>query len=199
MSYVIHTKDNKFIIIDGGTENDTAYLLEFLSNIEGYDNTIDGWILTHAHPDHINAFTDIIVNYNDNINIKSIYYNFPDAEFIKKYEPDYAYTINEFNAIIDDQNILYGYIRLVNKGTYILIGVGLKPCVCGQGLGNDLMEIVKRQCSKLYPGKKIVLEVRSFNERAIKCYKKAGFKVKEIYKKDTPIGYGEFIRMEFSS
>ncbi len=51
--------------------------------------------------------------------------------------------------------------------------------------------------ANLYPSKIIALEVRSFNERAIKCYKRAGFIVKEIYKKDTLIGYGEFIRMEF--
>lgn len=50
----------------------------------------------------------------------------------------------------------------------------------------------------IYPSKKITLDVRAFNERAIKFYKKAGFKVKEIYKKDTPIGYGEFIRMELN-
>lgn len=61
------------------------------------------------------------------------------------------------------------------------------------------MGLLKNQCRELYPSKKIVLDVRSFNERAIKCYKKAGFKMKEIYKQDTPLGYGEFIRMEFSS
>ena len=60
------------------------------------------------------------------------------------------------------------------------------------------MDITKQYCNKLYPNKTITLEVRSFNKRAIKCYKKAGFVVKEVYRKDTPIGYGEFIMMEFS-
>jgi [ribosomal protein S18]-alanine N-acetyltransferase len=105
---------------------------------------------------------------------------------------------NQFTAVIDDCNCLCGYIRLLNKNEYILIGIGLKPSLCGQGLGNALMEIVKQQCKKIYPGKKNVLEVRSFNERAIKCYKRAGFHVAEIYKKDTPIGYGEFVKMEFN-
>ncbi|URZ17901.1 GNAT family N-acetyltransferase [Clostridium felsineum] len=59
------------------------------------------------------------------------------------------------------------------------------------------MKIVKNQCKKVYPNKLIVLEVRAFNERAVKCYKKAGFKLKETYKKDTPLGQGEFIRMEY--
>lgn len=100
MSYVIHTKDEKFIIVDGGTENDTAYLLEFLSKIKGYNNTIEGWILTHPHHDHINAFMDIISNHKGIIDIKNIYYNFPDAMFIQKYEPQYAYTIREFDALL---------------------------------------------------------------------------------------------------
>lgn len=86
----------------------------------------------------------------------------------------------------------------MNKSEYILIGIGLKPCLCGQGRGKTLMKIVKNQCKKLYPHKKIVLEVRSFNERAIKCYKSSGFNIVYIYKKDTPIGYGEFLRMEFT-
>lgn len=104
---------------------------------------------------------------------------------------------SEFAAVIDDCSHLCGYIRLVNKNEYILIGIGLKPSLCGRGLGNTLMELVKTQCRKLYPNKNIVLEVRSFNERAIRCYKRAGFKITDTYIKDTPIGTGEFFRMEF--
>lgn len=105
---------------------------------------------------------------------------------------------NEFKALVDDYNNLCGYIRLVNKNEYISIGIGLKPSLCGQGLGNLLMEIVKQQCKKKYPNMKIVLEVRSFNKRAIKCYKKAGFKIVDVSKKDTPLGHGEFVKMEFT-
>ncbi|MGL5718387.1 MAG: hypothetical protein ACRCXT_00810 [Paraclostridium sp.] len=64
--------------------------------------------------------------------------------------------------------------------------------------GNVIIEILKQNCIELYPRKKIMLEVRSFNERAIKCYKKSGFKVKEVYRKRATIGHGEFIKMLFS-
>jgi ribosomal protein S18 acetylase RimI-like enzyme len=128
-------------------------------------------------------------------------YNYPAWDKVSNEK--WAITIEEkrkkeFSAVVDDYNNLCGYIRLHDKDEYILIGVGLKPSLCGQRLGNTIMEILKQQCRELYPSKKIVLEVRSFNERAIKCYKRAGFKVKELYEKNTPIGYGEFIRMEFS-
>lgn len=99
--------------------------------------------------------------------------------------------------MIDDCNCLCGYIRLLDKNECVFIGIGLKPSLCGQGLGKVLMEIVKEQCKKIYTDKKIALEVRSFNERAIKCYKSAGFNVVDTYRKDTPLGYGEFVRMEF--
>lgn len=127
-------------------------------------------------------------------------YNYP--EWSKICSEKWAITIDEkrkieFSALVDDYYSLCGYIRLINKDDYVLIGVGLKPTLCGQGLGSTVMEIVKQQCKKIYGDKKIVLEVRSFNERAIKCYAKAGFKVVDTYAKDTPIGYGEFVRMEF--
>ncbi|NSB13446.1 GNAT family N-acetyltransferase [Clostridium beijerinckii] len=127
-------------------------------------------------------------------------YNYPS--WTKVLDDKWAITIEEkrkkeFFAVIDEEYKLCGYIRLQEKNECILVGVGLKPYLCGQRLGDTLMEIVKQQCANLYPSKIVALEVRSFNERAIKCYKRAGFIVKEIYKKDTPIGYGEFIRMEF--
>lgn len=128
-------------------------------------------------------------------------YNYPSWNKVSN--DKWAITVEEkrkmeFSALVDEYNNLCGYIRLQDKIEYVLIGVGVKPSLCGQGLGNTLMEIAKQQCNKLYPSKTITLEVRSFNDRAIKCYKRAGFIVKEIYKRDSPIGYGEFIRMEFS-
>lgn len=59
------------------------------------------------------------------------------------------------------------------------------------------MDIVKQQCKKKYASKKILLEVRSFNKRAIKCYKKAGFDIIDTYKNDSPLGFGEFVKMAF--
>lgn len=103
----------------------------------------------------------------------------------------------EFFAVMDDTDCFCGYIRMLENDGYTWIGVGLKPSLCGQGLGSTLMEIVKQQCAKLYPGQIIALEVRSFNKRAIKCYHKAGFRITEVYQKETPLGQGEFIRMEY--
>lgn len=135
--------------------------------------------------------------YNDEYSI----YNYPEWNKILK--ENWGITVEEkrkkeFNAIVDDCNNLCGYIRLVDENEHVSIGVGLKPSLCGQGLGSTIMEIIKQQCAAKYEGKKIVLEVRSFNGRAIRCYKKAGFSISDIYKKETPLGFGEFLKMEFT-
>lgn len=43
-------------------------------------------------------------------------------------------------AAVDDYSNLCGYIRLQDKNEYVLMGVGLKPSLCGQGLGNNINE-----------------------------------------------------------
>ncbi len=104
---------------------------------------------------------------------------------------------NEFTAVIDESNNLCGYIRFIENKDFVLVGLGLKPSLCGQGLGNILTELLKNECKKRYGSKKIALEVRSFNKRAIKCYEKAGFEITDVYQKDTLIGSDEFIKMEY--
>lgn len=47
-----------------------------------------------------------------------------------------------------------------------------------------------------FPGKPLVLAVRTWNLRAIRCYQKAGFRAEGgPYEAVTPCGRGEFIRM----
>ena len=104
---------------------------------------------------------------------------------------------NEFTAVIDESNNLCGYIRFIENKDFVLVGLGLKPSLCGQGLGNILMKLLKNECKKRYGSKKIALEVRSFNKRAIKCYERSGFKITDVYQKDTLIGSDEFIMMEY--
>ena len=133
---------------------------------------------------------------------KGIYsiYNYPDWDTLIKQKwviTQEEKRKNEFTAVIDKSNNLCGYIRFIENKDFVLIGLGLKPSLCGQGLGNILMELLKNECKKRYGSKKIALEVRSFNKRAIKCYERAGFEITDVYQKDTLIGSGEFIKMEY--
>lgn len=102
----------------------------------------------------------------------------------------------EFFSVIDSYNKFLGYVRLQNKSNYTLIGIALKPEICGQGFGVKVLELLKIKCKLLYPKSDIILEVRDFNLRAIKCYKKAGFIEIDSYSKNTTIGFGNFIKMK---
>lgn len=129
-------------------------------------------------------------------------YNYPD--YNKAFNERWAITVeekrkNEFFSIINEYKGLCGYVRFQVKDNDILFGIGLKPSLCGQGFGNTVMGLIKEKCKELYPKKDIVLEVRTFNKRAIKCYEKAGFKEFDRYNKDTAIGFGEFIKMQFNN
>lgn len=97
MSYVIESADRKIVAIDGGLRADCGYLLGYIRDLTGGQLKIDAWILTHAHSDHIDAFMEAVEKYNPDIG--RIYYNFPPAGYIRKYESTEAHTIEEFNAL----------------------------------------------------------------------------------------------------
>lgn len=59
-----------------------------------------------------------------------------------------------------------------------------------------MTKIAREISNELFPGKPMYLEVRTWNERAIKCYEKAGFHIEgEPIKQTTPLGEGVFYHM----
>lgn len=57
-SYVIRTGvQNKVIVIDGGMTSDATPLTDFLQTL---GNHVDMWFVSHQHPDHIGALTQIL-------------------------------------------------------------------------------------------------------------------------------------------
>lgn len=90
MSYVIKTKTNKIIIIDGGIDgvglNADVYLLDFLRSISGKTKPeIDAWFFTHIHIDHVNEFIKMVNQKAGDFTVNNIYFNFPSRDFIHKY------------------------------------------------------------------------------------------------------------------
>lgn len=68
MCYVI-TTETGLVIIDGGFSYETPRLREIIGQ---YGNSVEAWILTHYHPDHIMAFLDILEDLQD-IKIHHVY------------------------------------------------------------------------------------------------------------------------------
>ena len=77
-SFLIKTKSGKIIMIDGGTENETAHLKDIIRQRGGH---VSAWLITHPHSDHVGALTKILEDPNSGITIDAIYYNFAPIEW----------------------------------------------------------------------------------------------------------------------
>ncbi len=136
-----------------------------------------------------------------------------------RYEPpydvydylSYEAALNEQAAITKTENAdnylcfwndvtLVAYTSIILKGENLYIGIGVAPQFCGQGMGETLLNQTIIECKRRYPDKEIWVQVRSWNERAIKCYIKCGFVEKyrdtiiDRFNKTT-----EFIFMKFEN
>lgn len=80
MGYIIKTDNNKVIVIDGGTSDDTTNLV---NKINEYTGKVDYWFITHPHRDHATCFIDIVNNYN--IDIEKVYVTVNDEEWYKEH------------------------------------------------------------------------------------------------------------------
>lgn len=101
----------------------------------------------------------------------------------------------EFLSLKAD-GVLAGFVHLNRQEDCVMLGVGLRPDLCGQGLGAQVMALACAEAAKRCPGVPLRLEVRTFNDRARKCYEKAGFRMVSCYVRQTPLGDGEFFLME---
>ena len=77
MGMVLQTVDNKTIVIDGGTQDNGKYLMDFL--LEKADGHVDAWFFTHPHQDHLGAFYSIFKNIVG-ITVDKIYHHFPSLD-----------------------------------------------------------------------------------------------------------------------
>lgn len=89
MSFVIVTKQNNVIVIDGGRPEDMPLLKAHIGN-----RHISAWILTHAHDDHISGFiSEFQKNNGKDFDIEKVYYHFPPYHELKNkpfpQKPDY--------------------------------------------------------------------------------------------------------------
>ena len=124
----------------------------------------------------------------------SIYNNISYEEQLKS-GCGFANPKNDYYSFYDGTDLV-GYINLVDKGFEVFLGVGVNPAFCDQGYGQKICHIARNLSHKFHEGKKLYLEVRTWNKRAVECYKKAGFHiVGDEIKRTNPIGEGLFYHM----
>lgn len=94
MGYIIKSKNNKIIVIDGGTRKESNKILDYLKKNGG---KVDAWFITHPHKDHMGAFCEIVENYETSgISIENVYVTLNQLEDINKYEPTRYEEAKEF-------------------------------------------------------------------------------------------------------
>jgi beta-lactamase superfamily II metal-dependent hydrolase len=104
MSYVIITRENRCIVIDGGNAGDADYLLEFLKDKTNSEKVnIDAWFFTHVHSDHVNAFVTLVNSKMDEFFVNKVLYNFPDRELVSQYDytDSTVLTMDEFYKAVE--------------------------------------------------------------------------------------------------
>jgi [ribosomal protein S18]-alanine N-acetyltransferase len=104
---------------------------------------------------------------------------------------------DNFIGYLNKENNLIGFVNLVDEGDSVFFGIGVKPEYCGAGIGKQIIKMALDECRKRYENKSIILEVRSWNKRAVKCYESQGFKIVNIKKQETHLGFGEFFVMKY--
>jgi ribosomal-protein-alanine N-acetyltransferase len=122
------------------------------------------------------------------------FYDFPSEEGLKTFlKPD---SKVKYFACLDEGEMI-GFYCYWFEDEDLGIGLGLRPDLTGKGLGKDFVTAgldfgIKRLN---YKGKNVKLMVVSFNERAIKLYKRLGFEEtgRKVY--NTTFGEKEFVTM----
>ncbi len=79
-------------------------------------------------------------------------------------------------AVVDDDDRLIGFFNFVREGDEVRIGLGIRPDLTGQGLGSQFIGAGLRYATAEWSPKRFRLWVAWWNERALRAYRRAGFR-----------------------
>lgn len=127
-------------------------------------------------------------------------YSFYDMDADKEDLVDFLNPQNRGDSyfVVTKDNDLIGFFTF-NKVAIntIEIGLGMRPNLVGNGNGLDFIKAGIGFAKSTYIPEKITLSVATFNKRAIKVYRKIGFKEVEIFMQDTNGHRFEFLKMSY--
>ena len=80
-------------------------------------------------------------------------------------------------AVVDDDDELVGFFNFVREGDEVRVGLGMRPDLTGRGLAQPFIQAGLDYASLEWRPKTFRLWVASWNERALRAYRRAGFRV----------------------
>ena len=154
MGYVIRTAAGKVIVIDGGSEDVTPDLEALIRALGG---TVDAWLVTHPHSDHVTAMMNIINNDSD-IQVKKIYGSLISYEKAAEYKDYLAENVQTFNAFIAKHTDLFTSVQtgdvLSFDGIKVEILMASNPEITGNFINNQsvVYKLEAKEKSALFLG-----------------------------------------------
>jgi [ribosomal protein S18]-alanine N-acetyltransferase len=96
----------------------------------------------------------------------------------------------------DESGELVGFFTYARAGDAIVVGLGLRPDLTGQGLGTSFVEQGLEFGRERYAPQRFRLNVAEFNERAVRVYERVGFARTRSFSQRTNGGSYTFLEME---
>lgn len=130
-----------------------------------------------------------------------------------KYDGEYAFydmtaDVEDYEEFVDEDlrnrndhyevwenDRLIGFFCVVKEDRSIEIGLGMRPDMCGKGMGRRFVGRIVEFIEEHYRFDRLVMSVASFNQRAIKVYRSCGFRDRETVERDSNGGVYEFLIM----
>ena len=108
-------------------------------------------------------------------------YNLPSWD--KMIQENYSLTDNvkreRYIGYINEDGELVGFVNLLDEGDTVFFGIGIKPNYCSKWIGKVITKMALIESQNRFPNKPVILEVRTWNKRAVNCYKSQGFEIVE--------------------
>ncbi|WP_055105437.1 GNAT family N-acetyltransferase [Paenibacillus ihumii] len=92
----------------------------------------------------------------------------------------------QYVSVLDNEGELAGFAQYFPMENVTRLGIGMRPDLCGHGLGKSFVLTIVKEAQRRAPSNVIDLEVLTWNTRAIRAYQKAGFVITDLYEKMTP-------------
>lgn len=103
----------------------------------------------------------------------------------------------QYVSVVNEQGILCGFAQLFPMEGVVRLGIGMRPDLCGQGMGKSFVKSIVQAALTRYPEREIDLEVLTWNQRAIRTYINCGFTITDTYERRTPTGDKPFYCMVY--
>jgi glyoxylase-like metal-dependent hydrolase (beta-lactamase superfamily II) len=134
MGYILRTDDGHVIVVDGGRPVAAEFLEDYLVQLGG---SVDMWLTTHPHIDHIGALDKIIQD--SRFTIKSIVQSTIDEELVRLHEPQSYELVKEYY-----QNLKRSDIPILDasQGDVFSLGDGVKLKILGDRNEKILVNLV---------------------------------------------------------